>query len=72
MARTVPVRIPREWSDSWFRNFYAEVLARDATASQADIDAAVNAHNASPDAHGGINTATPERADEAYTFFMAG
>ncbi len=72
MARTVPVRIPREWSDSWFRNFYAEVLARDAAASQADIDSAVATHNADPNAHGGINVATPERADESYTYFMAG
>jgi hypothetical protein len=71
--RAVPVRIPREWSDSWFRQFYVEVLAREVlSVSQADIDSAVATHNASPTAHGGLVTSTRTGVDEAYTYFMAG
>lgn len=40
----VPVRIPEQWSPTWFRQFYVEVLAR---VPQLELAA----HVANPDAH---------------------
>jgi len=72
MATAKPVRIPREWSDAWFRDFYVQVLARDVVGvSQADVSADIAAHNADPDAHG-LSLVPAVRTDETHTFFMAG
>ena len=69
----VPVRIPEAWSAAWFRQFYAEVLALQVGSGEvtdAELSAAVVAHNADPIAHGGIPPAVDTAAIEIHSFFL--
>jgi hypothetical protein len=68
-----PFRAPEVWSAAWFYQLYDQVLSRQGGGGEvtdAELDAAVELHNASPTAHGGIPPEVDTVAIEMHSFFL--
>ena len=73
MSQAVPVRFPEEYSASWWRRFYVEVLAADSVsgATVTEVDQRIVQHNADANAHPAIPRSTGSGGvSESYAFFV--